>query len=102
MCISVDNLALLFTKCEAIVYTICKVMVIAIVCVLLVCCISVVLVDDVAAAISLSLCCGIHLHQCVVNVNTTFETAREQSKLSSPFHFKALESHLQSTVISSQ
>jgi hypothetical protein len=62
-----------------------QVIVIAIVCVLLVCCISGVLVDDVAAAISLSLCCGNHLHQCVVNVNTIFETAHEHPNCLHPF-----------------
>jgi hypothetical protein len=62
-----------------------QVIVIAIVCVLVVCCISGVLVDDVAAAISLSLCRGIHLHQCVVDVNTIIETAREHPNCLHPF-----------------
>jgi hypothetical protein len=62
-----------------------QVIVIAIVCVLLVCCVSGVLVDDVAAAISFSLCCGNHLHQCVVNVNTIFETAHEHPNCLHPF-----------------
>jgi hypothetical protein len=62
-----------------------QVIVIAIVCVLLVCCINGVLVDDVAAAISLSLCGGIHLHQSVVDVNTIIETAREHPNCLHPF-----------------